>query len=143
MSMDNQKIYDYIVFLTGVHDGTRLAVPVERLAYAFHTFSLHHERVYEPTGDVTFVSPNPDARDLDGGVERLVAAVLHLPVTAHVMRAEEVEKCLSAAAAETAGTMIALTPDLQRRRRDLQALVALARATKSQESHAVLDLTAP
>ena len=87
--MNEEDNFPYIAFLKL----SQSAEP-ERLEYAFHTFSLRNECCYSPTRDVTFASPNPDANMLEGGVERLVNAVLQIDVIARVLHAEEIRDVL-------------------------------------------------
>ncbi|QQS17875.1 hypothetical protein IPL68_04405 [Candidatus Saccharibacteria bacterium] len=95
--MEENSWYRYIVLLDGIKSNEGLLAPPERIAYAFHTFSLHDENVYEPTGDVTFMSPNPDTKVLESSIERMIDAVLHLTVKARVMRVEDVLALLMSA----------------------------------------------
>lgn len=110
----------YIAFLEGIASDGKLVVDVNQLAYAFHTFSLRNECVYLPTGDVTFVSPNTDARSLDGGVERLVDAVLGVVVRAHVMSIDELKRTLPE---HSKAQEFEIKPGLVRRVEDVSALI--------------------
>ncbi len=113
----------YVAFLDGIAQDGKLVVDAARLAYAFHTFSLRNEWVYLPTGDVTFVSPNTDARSLDGGVERLVDAVLGVAVRAYVVPVEELRKVLSE---HSKASELEIGPGLARRPEAVSALVEQA-----------------
>lgn len=98
----------------------------ERLEYAFHTFSLRNECYYTPTGDVTFSSPNPDASALEGGVERLVDAVLQLETTAVVLSVGDVRRLLADSPNDET---LDLGKGMMRQRNDLEALCVQALAT--------------
>lgn len=98
----------------------------ERLEYAFHTFSLRNECYYTPTGDVTFSSPNPDAIALEGGVERLVDAVLQLETKAVVLSVDAVKQSLNESSDKQS---FDLGKGIVRKRSDLEALCAQALAT--------------
>lgn len=112
--MNETDNFPYIAFLTLSGSATP-----ERLEYSFHTFSLRNECCYAPTNDVTFTSPNPDANILEGGVERLVNAVLQLEVTAVVMSAESLKALLDDHATEET---IEIGKGMTRTRQDALAL---------------------
>ena len=84
----------YIAFMDGIKVDGELQATAERVEYSFHTFSLRNESMYEPTGDATFASPNDNALELQGGVERLIDAVLHIKTKAIVLKNEEVKEML-------------------------------------------------
>ncbi|QQS20313.1 hypothetical protein IPL85_02610 [Candidatus Saccharibacteria bacterium] len=120
--MDESTWYRYLVLLDGIKNDSGLVVPVERIAYTFHTFSLHDEHVYEPTGDVTFISPNPDTQSLEQGVERMIDAVLHIKVTARVLNVQQAEQLL----ASTDDTTVVYA-GFTRQRNDIQSLIESTR----------------
>lgn len=122
-------MHNYIALFTGIQVEGKNIVDMERLEYAFHTFSLRNECAYEPTGDVTFASINPDAESLVGGVERMVNAVLLIDVIAAVLHAEELRALLDASADDT----IEVAPGFERTRADLEALYVQALATHNHE----------
>ncbi len=122
--MNEEDNFPYIAFLKLSH-----AAEPERLEYAFHTFSLRNESCYAPTLDVTFASPNPDAISLEGGVERLVNAVLQIDVTARVLHAEELRGILDSIDDEE----IDVGKGIVRLRSDLEALHAQSLATHTHE----------
>lgn len=101
----------------------------ERLEYAFHTFSLRNVCCYVPTLDVTFASPNPDASMLDGGVERLVNAVLLIDATAKVLPAADLRQLLDA----IDDGQIDVGKGIVRDRTDLEALYKQALTAHSHE----------
>ncbi len=110
----------YIALIDSLkRDNKWLADPAQ-ISYAFHTFSLRNEHVYAPTGDVSFVSPNTDPRNLDGGIERLIDAVLHLTVTTYVISVDTARTLLEL---HTQGEKIEVSPGFSRTYEDLQALV--------------------
>ncbi len=111
-------MYNYIALFTGLRVEGKNVVEMERLEYAFHTFSLRNECAYEPTSDVTFASINPDAESLVGGVERMVSAVLLIDVTAVVLHSEDLRTLID----EAKGDMIEVAPGFTRSRVDLEAL---------------------
>ena len=122
--MNEEDNFPYIAFLKLSNE----AEP-ERLEYAFHTFSLRNESCYEPTLDVTFASPKPDAISLEGGVERLVNAVLQIDVTARVLHAEELRDILDSIEDEE----IEVGKGIVRLREDLEALHAQSLETHNHE----------
>lgn len=122
-------MHSYIALFTGIQVEGRNIVDMERLEYAFHTFSLRNECAYAPTGDVTFASINPDAESLVGGVERMVNAVLLIDVTAAVLHAEELRALLDANTDDT----LEVAPGFERTRTDLEALYTQALATHNHE----------
>ncbi|MGB4762002.1 MAG: DUF1697 domain-containing protein [Candidatus Saccharimonas sp.] len=119
-------MHSYIAIFRGVQADGKNTVPMERLEYAFHTFSLRNECAYEATGDVTFGSINPDTESLEGGVERMVSAVLRIDVEAVVLSAEQLRQLLDA----TADDVLSLGKAMIRSRKDLEALY-----TQSLETH--------
>lgn len=122
-------MYNYIALFTGVQVEGKNVVEMERMEYAFHTFSLRNECAYEPTGDVTFASINPDAESLVGGVERMVNAVLLIDVTAVVLHSEELRALLD----ENADENVEVAPGFVRSRADLEALYAQSLETHNHE----------
>ena len=119
----------YIAFFIGIHVDENAVVPMERLEYAFHTFSLRNECAYEPTGDVTFASINPDAEDLSGGVKRMVEAVLVIEVEAVVRHSEDIRRLLDVSLDEE----IQIAPGIVRGRSDLEALYEQSLGTHEHE----------
>lgn len=119
----------YIAFFRGIQSDGKNTVDIERLEYAFHTFSLRNECAYEPTGDVTFGSINPDAEVLVGGVERMVNAVLLLDVEAVVMHVEDLRTLLDTITDET----LDVGKKMLRSRSDLEALYAQSLQTHNHE----------
>lgn len=126
----DEPVVNYVVLLDTMVKNGQLVVPLNRLLYAFHTFSLRNECVYEPTGDVTFVSPNTDPRSLDGGVERLIGAVLDISVKAYVVTADDIDAKI---ADQPSDAEILIVTGFKRRVSDLEALVKQARETHHHE----------
>ncbi len=122
--MNEEDNFPHIAFLKL----SAVAEP-ERLEYAFHTFSLRNVSCYAPTLDVTFASPNPDAVMLEGGVERLVNAVLLIDATAKVLPAAELRQLLDAIDDE----QIDIGKGIVRTRGDLEALYAQSLATHAHD----------
>ena len=122
--MNQNDNFPYIAFLK-----VSETAPPERLEYAFHTFSLRNECCYPPTGDVTFASPNPDANMLEGGVERLVNAVLLIDATAKVLSSQDVRDLLDGVDDD----LIDVGKGIVRQRADLEALYDQSLETHSHE----------
>lgn len=122
--MNEKENFPYIAFLK-----VSEVAASERLEYAFHTFSLRNECCYSPTGDVTFASPNPDASMLEGGVERLVNAVLLIDATAKVLSSQDVRDLLDGVDDD----LIDVGKGIVRQRADLEALYGQSLETHSHE----------
>ncbi len=120
---ENAPIIRYIALIDSLKEGDAWRAEPHQISYAFHTFSLRNEHLYLPTGDVSFVSPNTDPRDLDGGVERLIEAVLHVAVNVHVLALGEAKTVLSR---HTAGDIIEISSGFSRSYDNLQSLIEQA-----------------
>lgn len=120
---ENAPVIRYIALINSLKQGDNWIAEPGQISYAFHTFSLRNEHLYLPTGDVSFVSPNTDPRDLDGGVERLIDAVLHLSVNVHVIAATETKTLLDH---YVTGDTIEVSNGFSRSYDDLQSLIEQA-----------------
>lgn len=125
--MNEETEHPYIAFLRITPSETSEPVTDERLEYSFHTFSLRNEKAYAPTGDVTFASPNPDSSFLEGGVERLIKAVLVVDATAVVLGSPALRQLLDS---QPETQEFDLGHDISRTRADLEALYV-----QSQQTH--------
>ncbi len=120
---ENAPVIRYIALINSLKQGDNWLAEPGQVSYAFHTFSLRNEHLYLPTGDVSFVSPNTDPRNLDGGVERLIDAVLHLSVKVHVIAATEAQVILER---YVAGDTIEISAGFSRSYEALQSLIEQA-----------------
>lgn len=123
-------MYHFIALFRGIQIDGKNRVPMNRLEYAFHTFSLENECAYAPSGDVTFASISPDVASLEGGVERMVNAVLEIDVEAVVMRVEQLRELLDT----TTDDEIVVGKGMIRSRSTLEALYIQAN-TKHEHEH--------
>lgn len=121
---DDLPIIRYIALVNTLKQDAKWLAEPAQISYAFHTFSLRNEHVYEPTGDVSFVSPNTDPRNLDGGIERLIDAVLHVTVKVHVVSVDTARQLLEQ---HTPHDMIEVSPGFSRSYETLRDLMAQAR----------------
>ena len=128
---ENAPVIRYIALINSLKQGDNWLAEPGQVSYAFHTFSLRNEYLYLPTGDVSFVSPNTDPRNLDSGVERLIDAVLHIPVKVHVIAATEARILLDR---YVTGDSIEVSTGFSRSYDDMQSLVEQA-SIDHPESH--------
>lgn len=126
MIMNENTPITYVAFLDGIQQKGKNLISMVQLGYSFHTFSLREEYPYEPTGDVIFVSINPDPTDLAGGVERLVYAVNKLRVKAHVMPASQLGDLIE----NSKDSDIEIADGFVRKRSDLETLLSLSQSPR-------------